>query len=84
MNQAKQWIGRRAAPLCAAVVLCLFAPAMGQVSFDSGSSAADQVRAPAPGDPAPANTLVIYAVVLALGAAALGLSVLPSRRGHQD
>jgi len=44
----------------------------------------ENVRPPDPGDPAPANTLVIYAAVIVLGGVALGICLLPSRRGHQD
>lgn len=46
--------------------------------------ARENVRPPDPGDPAGSNSFIIYGAVILLGGVALGLCLLPSRRGHQD
>lgn len=42
------------------------------------------VRPPDPGDPEAPSRLMVYAVALLLGGAAIGLAVMPSRRTHED
>lgn len=47
-------------------------------------NSASDVRPPAPADPGKPNQIVSYALVFLLAAAALGLSVMPSGRSHQN
>lgn len=59
------------------------APALQAQGSGAGGGAVD-VRPPAPTDPGKPNYIVPYLLVFVLAAAAVGLSVLPSQRTHQD
>lgn len=53
------------------------------LSLDDSKEAAD-VRPPAPGEPAPPSTGLLYVSLFLLGGLAFGLAVMPSRRTHTD
>ncbi len=82
---------RRSAVLPHAVLLALACsfPASaqerggGMAAADDSRAAAD-VRPPAPGDPAPPRTALLYVSMFLLGGIAFGVAVLPSRRTHTD
>lgn len=51
---------------------------------DSAPAAPKDVRPPAPAEPGKPALVVPYLLIFALGAAAVGLAVMPSHRTHQD
>lgn len=78
-RRTDRWLG--ALGVLVVLGVCLLPSlALGQ----SGGAPGEIIRPPSPGDPTPPNTIIIYVAVLLLGGAALGLTILPSRRTHQD
>lgn len=80
--------------LVAVGCLCLAsAPVAAQLGSGGGREAAPPPptsgaqtgsRPPAPNKPASPPRWLYYLVVVALGGATIGLSIMPSKRGHQD
>ncbi|MEC9373494.1 MAG: hypothetical protein VYC34_06605, partial [Planctomycetota bacterium] len=54
-----------------------------QTQQDTGSSSGG-LRPPVPQRPKDPPRWIYYITVAAMGAAAIGVSILPSKRGHQD
>lgn len=73
--------------LSAALLTSLAASAMAQrisIGDDSAQAAPADIRPPAPNEAEKPSLIVPYLLVFLLGGAAVGLSVLPSQRTHQD
>ena len=61
-----------------------FAQTLGAGDDDAAETGVQDVRPPAPSDPGKPSVMIPYALVLVLGGAAVGLSILPSQRTHHD
>lgn len=68
--------------VAASLTLMLSGAAVAQ--NNAPASAPVDVRPPAPTDPGKPNVIVPYLLMFLLGAAAIGLAVMPSQRTHQD
>lgn len=69
--------------VAASLTLMLSGTALSQNNAPAPSQPVD-VRPPAPTDPGKPNVIVPYLLMFLLGAAAIGLAVMPSQRTHQD
>lgn len=56
----------------------------GTTSSTQNRAPAAQVNPPKPGQLEPPNRVLVYGVALIVGAVAVGLAVMPSRRTHAD
>lgn len=68
--------------LVAAAAVVISTPAA--LAQTGATQASKQVRPPDPGNPTPPNLVVIYLLLIALFGGAVGLSIMPSQRTHQD
>ncbi len=83
LRSARSWVlagllfaGGAAAPLARA-------QSFGNVD-DSKPTKQERILPPDPGNPTPPNTGLLYLVLFVFLGAAVGLSILPSPRTHQD